>query len=317
MLTPRKLKLLYQQGQNISAILRQEQNTQHNTEEIIEVSYDLQAGSYIAAMKHGVMAQLKKDYASEIVRTILSLCNPTSILEAGVGEATTLFEVIKSFPNQGIKSYGFDLCWSRVAHAKAWLKQQCISNVTLCTGSLFHIPFSDNSIDVVYTSHSIEPNGGFEEPILRELYRVAKNYLVLLEPGYELASAQARERMDSHGYCKNLVGIADKFGWTVVKHQLFPYTAIKLNPTAITVIKKQLEDVGKEATCVLACPKFKTPLEKIGEVFFSPEALCVYPVLAGIPCLRVENAIVASHYPELMNLNQSYNNSTTFEVQNF
>jgi ubiquinone/menaquinone biosynthesis C-methylase UbiE len=305
MITPRQLKSLYDQGQNISAILRKEQETQQNTEEIIEVSYDLQAGSYIAGMKNEAKRKYIQEYASEIVSTILSLCNPTSILEAGVGEATTLSEVIKRLPDQATRSYGFDLCWSRVAYGKNWLLGNSLSNFTLCTGSLFHIPFGDNSIDVVYTSHSIEPNGGFEEPILRELYRVAKQYLVLLEPGYELASNEAKQRMDTHGYCKNLVGVAQQLGWNVIEHKLFPYTANPLNPTALTIIQKQPEEVDTEVANVFACPKFKVTLTKIGEMYFSPEALCVYPVLADIPCLRLENAIIASHFPEIMNFHQT------------
>ncbi|APB35047.1 hypothetical protein GlitD10_2704 [Gloeomargarita lithophora Alchichica-D10] len=53
-------------------------------------------------------------------------------------------------------------------------------------------------------------------------------------------------------------------------------------------------------THTLACPEFKTPLQAVGNMLFSPEALTVYPILAGIPCLRVENAIVASKYQEFV-----------------
>jgi hypothetical protein len=89
MLTPRQLKMLYEQGQNISEILREELDVDHNTKEIIEISYDLQAGSYIAALHDAEVAERKKRYCAEIVKTIRSLCQPESILEAGVGEATT------------------------------------------------------------------------------------------------------------------------------------------------------------------------------------------------------------------------------------
>lgn len=297
MTTPRELQALYQQGRNITQLLRGEQGLPRNTAEIIEVAYDLQTGSYIAAMQDAAMAEHKRAYASELARMILSLCEPASILEAGVGEATTLAGVLPGLGPE-VASHGFDLSWSRVAYAQRWLRSQGSDATTLCTGNLFHIPYADDSIDVVYTSHSIEPNGGSERPILQELHRVARKYLILLEPGYELASDEARQRMERHGYCRNLKGIAEDLGCRVLKHELFAHTASALNPTAITVIEKRVE--GAPPASPLACPKFKTPLERIGDMLFSPEALAVYPIVGGIPCLRIENAIFASKYAEVV-----------------
>ncbi len=160
-----------------------------------------------------------------------------------------------------------------------------------------NIPFADSSIDIVYTSHSIEPNGGNEEPILRELYRVAREFLILLEPGYEFASDEAKERMEFHGYCKDLRGIAENLGHNILAHRLFPFISNPLNPTAIMIIAKQFEDLP--LSHILACPQFKTPLEQRGGMLFSPEALMVYPIVGGIPCLRSENGILASKYEEV------------------
>lgn len=297
MSTPLQLKRLYNQGQNISEYMRREMGVKFNTREIIEVSYDLQTGSYIAAMADQEIAQHKDEYSKEIATTIRSLCEPASILEAGIGEATTFSGVLKHLGGN-IDGYGFDLSWSRIAYAKTWLASQGINDSVLCSGDLFNIPFLDNSIDIVYTSHSIEPNGGSEEPILRELYRVARKFLILLEPGYELANDESRRRMDSHGYCKNLAGISTTLGYDVTEHKLFPYTSNPLNPTALTIIRKDSDaDLPSD---VLACPQFKTPLSKIGGMLFSPEGLAVYPIIGGIPCLRIENRIFASKYEETM-----------------
>jgi ubiquinone/menaquinone biosynthesis C-methylase UbiE len=296
MLTPRQLKMLYEQGKNISEILREELEVDHNTDEIIEISYDLQTGSYTDAQKDGDVALRKRNYCAEIVKTIQSLCRPKSILEAGVGEGTTYSGVLLGL-ERTIPSYAFDLSWSRVAYARRWLKDAGIGNATLCTGSLLHLPYADNSIDVVYTSHSIEPNGGYEEIILKELHRVAMRYVILLEPGYELSSDEARRRMDSHGYCKNLPGISESLGYEVIEHELFPVTSNPLNPTALTIIKK--DERTSSSNHILACPKYKTRLEEVGGMLFSPEALVVYPIIGGIPCLRIENGVFASKYLEI------------------
>lgn len=297
MITPQQLKELYNKGGNISAYLRREKNSLQNTPKIIEISYDLQSGSYTEGMKNSSKANFQAQYSKELATIINSLCKPDSILEAGIGEATTLSGVLDNLTPE-IKSFGFDISWSRVAYANKWLKSKSISTTKLCTGDLLNIPFQDNSIDIVFTSHAIEPNGGSEKPILQELYRVAKKYLILLEPGYEFASNEAKKRMDSHGYAKNIQGIATTLNYETIDHRLFPYTPNPLNPTAVTVIRK-----NKQTHHIIdpfACPQFKTPLKHIDNMLFSPEALSVYPIISGIPCLRLENSIIASKFQELM-----------------
>ena len=305
MRSPKEMQALYRQGENISAARRREYGLDQNSREIVELSYDLQTGSYINAVVNGGLAAHKAAYSAELARRIQELCGaadpPASVLEVGVGEATTFVGVVENMPST-TRFYGFDLSWSRAAFAKDWLEQNGAAQCWIGTGDLFNIPFRDRSIDIVYTSHSIEPNGGQEEPILRELLRVARRYVVLLEPAYELATQAMRKRMDSHGYCRGLPKIASELGGEVLCHESFPHSANPENPTAITIIAKQPmpqdEERRHDETEVLACPKYKTPLREIDGLFFSEEALVVYPTIGGIPCLRIENGILASKFAE-------------------
>ena len=106
--------------------------------------------------------------------------------------------------------------------------------------------------------------------------------------------------MDSHGYCKKLKETAEELGYEVLEHKLLDFTASLENPTAMTIIRKDRN--ASAVSTGFACPRFKTPLQEIAGMWYSPEALSVYPVVGGIPCLRVENAILASKYPEFMNI---------------
>lgn len=293
-MNPSELRAAYERGENIAALLREQFRSLINTEEIIELSYDLQAGSYVTAMEDPVIAATVSEYATEVARLLHQYGQPASLLEAGVGEATTMTRVLQAYDRCDIQAYGFDLSWSRIYQAKKWLAREGFPQVTLCTASLANIPFADNSFDVVYTSHSVEPNGGREAEILAELYRVASRYLILLEPAYELASPEAQARMQRHGYCRDLCGHAERLGMKVSVYRLFPIVRNPLNPTGLIVIEKESDRASVHP--VYQCPKYRTRLLKNEPFYYSPEGFSVYPVLAGIPCLRAENSITASGY---------------------
>tara|TARA_A100000171_G_C2136121_1_gene150380 strand:+ start:1133 stop:2038 length:906 start_codon:yes stop_codon:yes gene_type:complete len=280
--------LRYQSGENISRLLRDEEG--NNTEGIVELAYDLQSGSYIEALNDPEVLQFKRDYGKLIASTIREFCEPGSILEAGVGEATTLAFVLQVLTET--ISFGFDISWSRIWVAKQWIQSQNIAKDTsLFTASIFAIPLPDNSIDVVYTSHSIEPNGGMEEAAVKELYRVARKYVILLEPAYDLASLEAKERMKSHGYCVHLFDVIQQLGLPVERHELFPLTISSMNPTGVTIIRKPAEEA--------LMPKFVCPvtggiLTEFGGALHSHQHLAAYPIIGGIPCLRDESSVLAS-----------------------
>jgi uncharacterized protein YbaR (Trm112 family) len=85
-------------------------------------------------------------------------------------------------------------------------------NADLFVADLFHIPIADAGVDVVYTSHSLEPNGGHERRALRELLRIANHAVILVEPIYELATQAAQARMVRHGYVRNLREVTENLG---------------------------------------------------------------------------------------------------------
>ena len=291
---PKELAEAYARGENITALLKGLSETDFNTEEMIETAYDLQSGSYIRNLDDPERYQHKLNYGRSIAEEILSLTQPISILEAGVGEGTTFSFVLTSLNNPSLEAHGFDISWSRIASCRHWLQKNGHTQVFLSVASLLNLPYLDNSFDVVYTSHTIEPNGGNEKGILRELYRVTSRYLVLLEPGYELASDEAQRRMEQHGYCRGLVDSAESLGMRVLKHELFPHTANPLNPTAITVIVK--DSTAHPAMPQLACPRFGSPLIENSDSLFSAESLRAYPKIKGIPCLRSQDGMIASAY---------------------
>jgi SAM-dependent methyltransferase len=290
----KSIKEFYLKGGNIIQYLRDLEKRDYNTIEDILISYDFQAGSYIK--EYYKTPHFTKKYCASLASTINSLGQFNSIIEVGIGEATTLRFILKALTKLPGNIFGFDISWSRIKFAREFLNEDHINKVKLFTANLFEIPLPDNSVDIVYTSHSIEPNGGQEEAALRELYRITKKYLILLEPSYELANEDARRRMMKLGYITNLHSNIIKLKYDVIEHRLFDYIKNPLNPTGLTVIKKK---GGKKSpdNHYFICPVTHTKLKEYDDsVLYSSDGLLVYPVIDGIPCLLKDNAIIATHY---------------------
>jgi len=198
-----------------------------STEEIKEM-YDRQAGEGTEFVKNN--KEYHKKYCKALA-DIINRYNPQTVCEAGVGEATTL-KGIQEYIYRYTWLFGFDISPERLKYA-----QKNLPYAIFDISDMLDIDYQDDCFDVVYTSHSIEPNQGKEKEILKELYRITKKYLILLEPIYEYASPEGKKRMEKLGYITNLLDAVENY--KVVESHLFEHCINKLNPTGLIVICKK------------------------------------------------------------------------------
>jgi SAM-dependent methyltransferase len=291
-----ELRKVYEANQNVLRFCKEKLGSQATNEQAaIMHSYELQAGSYIRHMAEDSEHRAKKQHYGKAIAALIESFSPSSILEAGVGEATTLVEVVNNLPEaMGQTVYAFDLSWSRVLLGRRYFDSKTSGREShFFAGELEHIALPDNAFDVVLTSHAIEPNHGREREILQELYRVTAGHLVLFEPAYELANQAARERMEYHGYCRGLKDIALSNGWNVSRCELFDGREDAANPTMVLIISKGLSSGGQRQ---YVSPFGGSPMVLHNGHYFNPEEGLVFPVLGGVPYLTRSSGILASHY---------------------
>jgi hypothetical protein len=230
------MRAAYARGENAMEYARQAANTIGNSVIATLIAYDLQAGSYVAGACENPEGNSR--WCSQLAEILDPLLNKqSSLLEVGCGEATTLAGVLQQLTNTPGHALGLDISWSRCTEGQGWLSEQKVS-ARLFVADLFDIPLEDASVDVVYTSHSIEPNGGRNEDVIRELTRVARRAVVLVEPIYELANPDAQARMRHHGYVRGLKETAERLGAKVNDYRLLDYRSNPLNPSGLILIEK-------------------------------------------------------------------------------
>ena len=107
-------KSIYKKGENVTNYLRQKFDSEDNTSEIIEIAYDLQAGSYVENVKSNF--DKVDSYASELSKILDdNLECGDSVLDVGTGEITTLSLVLNKLKTDLSDIVALDISWSRLA----------------------------------------------------------------------------------------------------------------------------------------------------------------------------------------------------------
>ena len=198
------LRQAYARNENITKLLTQQGVLER--QEIIELAYDIQSGSYI---KEALASpELNQRYVHEIHELCKDyLLDDDLILDCGAGELTTLSLFSQHLPEH-VRLIACDISLSRLhlgrGFADRFMRDDLASSLELFVADMASMPLLDNSVDVVFTSHSLEPNHGREANLLMELLRIARRHLILFEPSWEHANDAVRARMEEHGYVRDL-----------------------------------------------------------------------------------------------------------------
>ena len=123
---------------------------------------------------------------------ILSHCSQGTLLDIGTGPARLLLKLHQQSP--GMRLVGIDASSAMVAQAKQNVAQAGLSEfIEVKEGSASHIPFPDQSFDIVVSTVSMH-HWKQPEACLHEIYRVLKdNSFALI---YDIVSDTPQSTMD-------------------------------------------------------------------------------------------------------------------------
>ena len=285
-------------GKNIVQTLVDYSGDKKQSEEtaIIEISYDIQAGSYTKMAEANAERLLSfTGEAAELISDHAGECE--TILDAGCGELTSTSNIINAMANKPDKVLAFDLCLSRLIYGLEYWKKTCDKQSTLIpfVAEFAALPLPSNSIDVTFTVHALEPNQQNFKPSLAEIFRVSVGKVILFEPCYERASKESQSRMDKHGYMRNLERTIEDLDGKIIDITEIKNPSNALNPTFCFVV-----DPPKKGSLItepwqnFSLPGSSLSLIEEPQYLISNDTGLLFPKICGIPVLRVQSAIIAS-----------------------
>lgn len=291
----RELRGRFERGENIMAWFKERAGVERNTLESVEAAYDLQTGSYTAALARPEFAELKMRRMAGMAE-FLRERGVRSLLDAGTGEATSLQALLRQGPDfpDGVRA--FDLSLSRILQARRVLEEAGFGGVGLCTGELQALPFADSSIDAVVTVAAIEPNGGQERECLRELIRVAARYVILLEPSTEFSDEVSLKAIEERGYVRDLRRVAEEEGVRILRHEAAERPESQVVQYGLLILEKS--EVASSGEVEWGCPICHGKLRRVNGGWYCDEDCLVYPEIEGVACLRSGQGVLASFLSE-------------------
>ncbi len=284
-----KIVYLYKRGVNVSETFKGILS-ENEFRELLKYVYDLQAGTYTKSILQDKTVQKIKKCLAKRLRQYLSTIDVERVCEAGIGEATSFSYISQEFSND-VKFWGFDISLSRLMAARKYLEIiKFNKKVNLFVGDLTDIPLQNSSMDLIYTVHAIEPNGGKEKNIISELYRCTSKYVILIEPDFERAGEEQKERMKRLGYVRNLLETLRDCGFRILDYSPLECNVNDNNKASIYFVEKNFTKTNHHQT-IYSCPISKTPLVYKEGYYISDDYSFAYPTIENTPILLRDNAI--------------------------
>ena len=269
--------------------------------ENVKNKYDKISGSYIenyldsnskftAQINNHQVVEIsgsKEDYYSQYLKNIIQKTDTKSFLEVGAGELTLAAAVLKNLKNNYLDYTGaLDLSLNRLVVGNEFLKKQNLNIDYIVSGDASNLPFSDNCFDLVYTSHCLEQVPHLFVKAVNECSRVAKKYVVLIEPSYEFGSEVTKNHIYKKGYVKITSKLLNKLDLSIVyrnKSSVQTY----INGSEIIILKKNINKQENNKKIQFLCPSCKSYLIKSEDKLTCTKENYYFDVISSIPKLNI------------------------------
>lgn len=209
--------------------------------------YDRLAGSYYSTstmetpklrVVDGQLAvapgEVVREQYCDLLADVFRRHGVTSILESGAGDGNNLPLLKHRLPEATL--HGIDISPKRMEFAASYPLHRELG-LTFSVASATDLPFEDNSFDAVYSMYCLEHLPlGFEDAI-REMVRVARKCVVLVEPIPEHRGLAQKIYARASNFVVGLPEFLEREKLDVERIELLPSAGVPLNMASLVVLR--------------------------------------------------------------------------------
>lgn len=179
-------------------------------------------------MSNEAGAAFRLVYLDEVIQNIA----PNSVLEIGCGNGINLLTLSAKYPS--VEFSGLELTQGGVDAAASVIEKKSLpealtrfapfdlrdlsapSRVNVRQGSAIELPYANASFDLVMTSLALEQMEDLRDVAIREIVRVAKRWVVMLEPFHEVnKGGWRRSYVRAYDYFQGAISDLPQYGLQV------------------------------------------------------------------------------------------------------
>ena len=252
--------------------------------ESIKMSYDVQSGSYIKFFNSLSKKKIHKIYNPLVQVYFNEFKDCKTILDFGCGELTTSLFFFKKIKKKINHYFANDISLNRRIVGKNYIKKKLnnrdFKKFKIFCNSEINLPFKNNSIDLIVTIHSLEPNNKSAKHIIKELLRVSKKGLILMEPHYEISNLKQKKRMKKYNFVRGLPKLLNdkNYDLKIIKKKEH---SNNLNISSLFILKKK--KIKSNSSNNYVEPKTLNNIKKYYNFFYSNKSFRLFPVFNEIP----------------------------------
>lgn len=165
---------------------------------------------------------------------------------------------------------------------------------------MLQLPYKDNSFDCVLTHYALEELSGYQEKAIRELVRISKRYVIIIEASFELGNKHEKRKLINRNWNLEIIPCIKSNNWRLIKHSLIPYCHDAYHHGGIHIIEKNTiaSDISRNKfkNDIFCCPSCNGKIENVKSFFKCAECSLVYPSSENIPIFLTDKGIIASKF---------------------